>query len=72
MCTNHKYHMAGVNFKARDASQWDGRWFPYDPQQGIDTNPSVEYGLKHPDLYDEKHGIKMGVASPDCDDAKVS
>lgn len=46
-------------------------WFPAPPGQP-DNNPTVDYKPKNADLYDDKHGIKMGVASPDCDDAKVS
>lgn len=47
------------------------RWFPVPPGQ-VDNNPSVDYKPKNADLYDSKHGIKMGVASPECDDAKVA
>lgn len=47
------------------------RWFPAPPGHA-DNNPTVDYKPKIADLYDSKHGIKMGVASPDCDDAKVS
>lgn len=46
-------------------------WFPVAPGR-IDNNPTVDYKPKSADLYDSKHGIKMGVASPDCDDAKVT
>lgn len=46
------------------------RWFPVAPGQ-VDNNPTVDYKPKNADLYDSKHGIKMGVASPECDDAKV-
>lgn len=68
---NYVYcHMAALNFRARDASEWNGRWFPHAAGQA-DTNAKAEYGAAKEDLYDSKHGIKMGVASPDCDDAKV-
>lgn len=60
-----------LNFRARDAQEWNGRWFPHPIDQPVDTNPTVESSTKNSDLYDSKHGIKMGVASPDCDDAKV-
>lgn len=60
-----------LNFRAHDAQEWNGRWFPHPESQAVDTNPTVEYGKKS-DLFDSKHGIKMGVASPDCDDAKVN
>lgn len=46
-------------------------WFPAPPGH-VDNNPTVDYKPKNADLYDSKHGIKMGVASPECDDAKVT
>lgn len=43
---------------------WTGRWMPHPPYtESTSQNPV--------DLHDSKHGVKMGVKSQSCDDAKV-
>jgi hypothetical protein len=38
---------------------WTGRWMPHPP--------SVEYA----NIHDPEHGVRMGVVTAECDDAKV-
>jgi len=44
---------------------WKGKWFPQPPNKALDDNPTV-------DLADVKHGIKMGIPNPSCDDGKTN
>lgn len=54
-------------------ANWQGKWFPQSPDKAVDDNPLVDYsGGAHHDLSDPKHGIKMGIPSPHCDDGKVN
>jgi hypothetical protein len=38
---------------------WTGRWMPHPPYS------------EHADIHDHENGIKMGVVTTECDDAKV-
>lgn len=69
------YGLAGPYVSAEDTDQWPGKWFPQAPGKLLDDNPTIEYrgaDLSKADLFDKKHGIKMGVPSPHCDDAKTN
>ncbi|XP_022920854.2 uncharacterized protein [Onthophagus taurus] len=54
--------------KRTDDNKWQGKWFPMPPNQKNDTNPIVSLE----ELHDDKHGIKMGVSSANCDNAQVN
>lgn len=59
---------------------WKGKWFPA-PPDSLDKNPVISEDEKSKlnnesepssaELHDDKHGIKMGVSTSYCDDAKV-
>lgn len=55
--------------KKNEEDDWKGKWFPMEPGQ-YDNNPIVNYGKSKENLYDAKHGVKMGVPSNKCDDGK--
>ncbi|PSN39342.1 hypothetical protein C0J52_21869 [Blattella germanica] len=53
-----------------DLEPWAGNWFPHAP---FGSSPVTEHESSNTiDIHDREHGVKMGVSSHSCDDAKTN